>query len=1041
MPQIPIGSSNIIDFGFSLGINIYARTMLFQTSPLTTYNTGGINNVQGISFKVEDANGVLYTDYDFTTPDIIPSVNTAWTFDWSSFGLPFILGNTLIITGAIKDQNGTIYYTDPVYKTVCKPVGLNESGYVPGIFQIIPDCINNVLTVKELTVLIYNKTLPTSVSKSGNLFYPTGTGVTVAFANTPFSNNLIVTGQNRIECTTVATYSLGDDINVLVSYITKQQFDVNCSNFLGDILCCISKNQQTYLSNCDNAIGAYAQQKSYEILPSLMLGVLKQISGQDPSAESAFIKRTLNCDCGVSSLGQNEMTPVNPAVSSIVLIGAGGTSVADPVITGDTKTFTILSKNYLVSKSDSLDLAYSIVTDTSVTNQVNFKLKFNYSVQSGYILTAIGADPTLLAQLNSLISLSNFNIDLSSLNGKCVIDISNVNYFLSYKVPNGSSTIKNVIINGVTHNAPASLAVSNSAGIVAWLNGLALGVFQSSFSNASGGSYVNILTNSNSNTVTSATFTVDGNDNVVVFQKTSTSMIAVLQAIIDYICALTALQVSLGNSLSLNYFDYNGEVQSYNFGPTDSQNSFNVGIQNVINNIVQRIDTLTGITCAKIQAVFPDRPASSFLGAGRVYGKDQDGNCISFTQQQVALSVMQAASIYQDVKDAFCAVDCNSPVTCPDISNINMAMVGNTTIGIYGVSFGSSPTASQSVTVRYKLSSSSTYITATNNLLILPNGNISGTTPYTIPGLSASQVYDVQVINNCGGTGFIKQITTPSGGVYSGSYLLDSIIYTICAQTPVTLYSSQPFGAGITLYTDAGLSSPATGHNYVAGSDGAIYTINSSTGVVGSATGNSCSGGTPGTYSLGGAIPDICSNLPTTLYTSGAFAVGKILYTDSALTSPVTGFIYVLNLSDNKIYNLNTSTGLVGADTTSTCTGSAILTFSFLNVSGFQSFVASLSRAVDANIVINRMFADGFTATDCNVSSANASAQKNSSNTINSGGTSVSTTPDITTGSWNSSVRYKIYNVLVNGNPANDGDVITVGTFSVVISIPSCASF
>jgi hypothetical protein len=38
------------------------------------------------------------------------------------------------------------------------------------------------------------------------------------------TNNLIVTGQSRIENTTVATYDLGDDIFVLVTYLTKSNF-------------------------------------------------------------------------------------------------------------------------------------------------------------------------------------------------------------------------------------------------------------------------------------------------------------------------------------------------------------------------------------------------------------------------------------------------------------------------------------------------------------------------------------------------------------------------------------------------------------------------------------------------------------------------------------------------------------------------------------------------------------------------------------------------------------------------------------------------
>lgn len=918
MPSVDINSSNIITFEFSAAIDLYNRNILF--TDLSTYggsNGANKDNVQGISFKIEDTSGITYKDFDFTSPDIVPADGSTYTFDWSAFGLAFMLGNTLIITGGIKDQDGSIYYTEPAYKKICKPNLINESGYVPGTFQITPNCIDNVLTVKELTVLIYDKLTPSSVTKSGNLYYPTGTGITVAFTGTPFSNNLIITGQSRIENTTVATYDLGDEIYVLVTYITKNQYNINCSNFLGDIACCLAENQAVYIRNCDNAIGEAAKQKSYEVLPALMLGLLKQISGEDASKEVAFIKKTMACDCGLTSLGQNEMTPLNPAVTNIVLVGAGGTSVSDPVVNGDTKTFTILSKNYLVSKSDSLDLSYSITTDTSVENQVNFKLKFNSAVEAQYILNAISSDNTLLAQLNSLITQSNFNIDLSGLDGKCIIDLSSVSYFLSYKVPSGAALIKSILINGTTYTAPGGLVVSNTTGIEAWLNGLSLGTFSASFNNATTGAYINILTNANSNTVTSAVFTVNAVDNTVLFQQTSKSIVAVLQAMIDYICAMTALQVALGNTLALQYFDYNGDITSVTYSPTATQNDYNIGLQNVINNIVQRVNTLTGVTCDALKAIFIDRPLSSFGASDRFYGT-LGGDCSGMTDQQAALAIIAAVGKYSNVKTAWCAVDCTTPSTCPEVANTSFSTVGYD-IAFYGLTWATAPVATQTVTLKYKLSSSSVWIVASNAIGVLANGNLSGSTPYTISGLTHGSTYDVWVINNCGGVGFTKQVTIPTSAVYSGSYLLDVSIYNVCGDSPTTLYSSSPFAPGITMYSDVGLTTPVTGYNYIADSTGEIYAIDSSTGVVGADTSSNCSTGTSGTYYLYNSTVGICDQAPSTLYTLGAFAVGGYLYTDVSLTTPITGYSYVVDAATNKIYNLNSSTGQIGSDTGLTC--------------------------------------------------------------------------------------------------------------------------
>jgi hypothetical protein len=89
--------------------------------------------------------------------------------------------------------------------------------------------------------------------------------------------------------------------------------------------------------------------------------------------------------------------------------------------------------------------------------------------------------------------------------------------------------------------------------------------------------------------------------------------------------------------------------------------------------------------------------------------------------------------------------------------------------------------------------------------------------------------------------------------------------------------------------------------------------------VVGADTGNACSNGTAGSYILGNSTATICSGTPVTLYTNGAFTVGGVLYTDSALTTPVTGYAYVVDGSSNAIYNLNASTGTIGVPTSLSC--------------------------------------------------------------------------------------------------------------------------
>lgn len=915
MPEIPVNSANITTFAFKATLDIYNKSIVFVDQ--SSYVSGGASAVLGICFEVVDGNGVPYHNINFTAPDILPASESQYTLDLSSFGLPFLLGNTFKITGAIKDSDGNIYYTTPVYKTICKVPSMTELGYVPGMFQVIPICPDNTLTVKELTLMVYDGKKPSSVTKTGTFYYPTGTINPVPFTGTPFTNNQIYTGENRVNCTTVATYDINDNIFVAITYLTKQAFPVTCNSRMMDLMCCLADVEKTSRINCDNAIGADAKQKMMDVSFYLMVGLGKEINGQDASFEADFIRKRLNCDCGATSLGQNEQDPINPAVTSIVLSGVGGTSIDPPTVNGNTKNFVIASSIYQVLKGVPGDLAWSIEADTTQPFNVKYKITFNYNKMALAVLTAIGADDTLLTLLNSLISVTNFQIDLSNLNGRCVIDLSSVNYFLSFKVPATSATVKNILIGATTYNASGGLLVTNTDGIEAWLNGLGLGTFSASFSTSSSGSFVNILTLANANNPISVTFTT-GSDVTINFQKTNKSIIAVLQAIVDYLCAISAAQVALGNNLSLCTFDYNGQIVTTNYSSTGTQGTFNAGVAAAICNLANMISTLTGITCEKIAAVFPASPNETFGAGGSIYGNSGAG-CVAWSNKQVALGVIAAINAFSDVKEAYCAIDCLTPAECPEISNVSLNMVGSD-IGLYGLTWGITPLAVQTVTVQYKLSSSPTWITATSSLQILPNGNINGTTPYHVVAATPGATYNVRVFNNCGGVGFTTSITAPTGSVYSASFLFDASIYNICGDSPVTLYSSAPFAPGITMYANAGLTIPLTGYNFIApNATGEIFNINSGTGVVGVSTGTSCNTGTPGKFMLDNSSSGICAGAFVTLYTNGTFAIGKTLYTDSALTNPVTGYSFVWYNANKHIYDLNSSTGQVLSDTGITC--------------------------------------------------------------------------------------------------------------------------
>lgn len=207
---------------------------------------------------------------------------------------------------------------------------------------------------------------------------------------------------------------------------------------------------------------------------------------------------------------------------------------------------------------------------------------------------------------------------------------------------------------------------------------------------------------------------------------------------------------------------------------------------------------------------------------------------------------------------------------------------------------------------------------------------------------------------------------------------------------------------------------------------------------------------TPFNTSIACAPATIIVNNPTatgfdvswTPTSGGSF---DILVNNNVIASGLgTGPYTVTGLTPNTNYTVNvrkncTFGGTAMSPTQNiTTSNNAILTFAFTNAGGsFLNFQASLDRPVDANININRVFADGFSSVGCSGGGV-SSAQRNTVMTINAGASATGGSPDATSGTWSSASHYSMYNVIINGLAHINGDVITIGSYAVKIVIPSC---
>ena len=83
---------------------------------------------------------------------------------------------------------------------------------------------------------------------------------------------------------------------------------------------------------------------------------------------------------------------------------------------------------------------------------------------------------------------------------------------------------------------------------------------------------------------------------------------------------------------------------------------------------------------------------------------------------------------------------------------------------------------------------------------------------------------------------------TSPPSVLSSTYILTNVLGDACTDPQVTLYSSEAIAPGVTMYTDAALSVPAIGYDYINDyyGSGIVYNLNNATAVVGANSGMSC---------------------------------------------------------------------------------------------------------------------------------------------------------------------------------------------------------
>lgn len=299
-------SPNIIVFDYSVQMDLH--NLLISLADISTYQSGGAANVQGINFLITSPSGtVIWSNTSLVTPDIDPATPAIKNVAIPTFGTAIEYGN-YNVTGTITDQNGTQYVASCPPILIVKPLNGCSNG-VDGLALVQTSlfCAANKLSIADTTVYTYNKTEAASVAYAMVLTYPTSAGLDPATINVPFvSYSPVYNGDYFLSVANVATYNYGNSVTVLVTYVQDNTVEARCYQNLCQFECALTELIRAYdvALNTNQSIATELEIKIAKVC-LLMLNAQNGIAcGKDVSKAIKELERLLKieckCGCGTS---------------------------------------------------------------------------------------------------------------------------------------------------------------------------------------------------------------------------------------------------------------------------------------------------------------------------------------------------------------------------------------------------------------------------------------------------------------------------------------------------------------------------------------------------------------------------------------------------------------------------------------------------------------------------------------------------------------------------------------------------------------------
>lgn len=433
--------------------------------------------------------------------------------------------------------------------------------------------------------------------------------------------------------TSIYDYDLGDDVHVRIKYLLNDVFGVWCNIDLLPLICEYQKLIQSIESGSCNDAEA-ANRKLMLINPKfslLMIGIMQPLTGVDVPVliEEIIAIGGFDCDCctvatGIVPTGSNAFDGY-----TFTVVPLGGDVEGSFVLNGYNVQLRISDVSYIFKiceGSPSETTAFTVSPSISGDGFTKtYCLNVDVEQLAEDILTTISTNAGLVNLFNSIVTANTDPLLL--VDGKCIFSTANsCDYTFTLSGIPVNTTFALLTAIKVTSSDSAivlnySFNLTNLPGLQTYLNSLGYGTF--TVTNPSGQTVVITSVNNTSGitalkySIASTSYLADIDSECTGYSPLTTS--AVVQNIINYLCALDDSQMVTSEEYELCYIDTNGNKQTETIEAGTSLTSFFQSLTTRGCTTIDHIISLGAVNCATLKEQFPStinvmQPDDYFLG-------------------------------------------------------------------------------------------------------------------------------------------------------------------------------------------------------------------------------------------------------------------------------------------------------------------------------------------------------------------------------------------------------------------------------------------